>query len=175
MTDEDKMARAALDAPPMELPESQQDPVDENGEVIDTTSPPVADAILESEKSTAWTDAQRDAHVKIAEGIEAEGKGGPGSEITGLELDPGRELTPEERKALPPWAEQLRPGRGVAIDGWVTRIVLIDPARSMLLLFVEGPSQGTTKKVKAAMKKHATKKGSNKTPKGGARTRARSK
>lgn len=117
------------------------------------------------EKRSAWTDAQREDHVKIAEGIEAQGKGGPGPEITGLELDPGRDLTPEERKALPPWAEQLRPGRGVAIDGWNTRIVLIDPVRSMVLLFVEGPTQEARKRVERIIKR-ATKRGTSKTPKG---------
>lgn len=113
------------------------------------------DGELVPPKSTAWTDDARDAGAKIAEdataAVEHDHAGG-GSELTGLELAPDRELTREERDALPSWVQVLRPGLSVTIGGWRTRIVLIDPWRNMLMLHVGEP---TNSAVKRERKEHA--------------------
>ena len=66
-------------------------------------------------------------------------------ELTGLDIDPGRELTPEERAAFPPWVETFRPGRAMTFGGWLVRVVLIDPTRGMLMVHVEGQTKSARK------------------------------
>lgn len=92
-----------------------------------------------------WTDAERDRDAKLA----ASG-GDDGPELTGLELEPGRELTEDERKTLPPWADTFRPGRAIVAAGWVTRVVLIDPSKDMLLVHIEGMTRSAEKAVARA-------------------------
>jgi len=89
-----------------------------------------------------WTDEERERDAKLA----ARG-GDSGPELTGLELPPGEELTEEERKNLPPWAETFRPGRPSVAAGWITRVLLIDPSKHMLLALVSGMTRSAEKAI----------------------------
>jgi hypothetical protein len=96
-----------------------------------------------TDKASAWSDADRAKTVTTATAD---------PELTGQDIEPGRALTPEERAALPPWAEVLRPGRAIIAAGWVTRVMLIDPSRDMLMLHVEGQTQSAEKRQARALR-----------------------
>lgn len=97
---------------------------------------------MADEKKSAWDDAPR---------VEPDPETpAPDPELTGLDIAPGVPLTPEQVAALPPWVPVLRPGRVIIANGWVTRVVLVDPSRGFVMLHVEGPTQSKLKAVARA-------------------------